>query len=91
MAGFRTVVLKSKDGGEERNEEEEQGDEDGVLLSEVTEWQSDRMKKMLWSSLKLFRVGNWECNNPTEMGIEENKSRIYVLQTKLLKSKPYSW
>ena len=43
MAGFRTVVLKSKDGGEERNEEEEQGDEDGVLLSEVTEWQSDRV------------------------------------------------
>ena len=37
VAGFRTVVLKSKDGGEERNEEEEQGDEDGVLLSEVTE------------------------------------------------------
>ena len=35
VAGFRTVVLKSKDGGEERNEEEEQGDEDGVLLSEV--------------------------------------------------------
>ena len=35
VAGFRTVVLKSKDGGEERNEEEEQSDEDGVLLSEV--------------------------------------------------------
>ena len=37
VAGFRTVVLKSKDGGEERNEEEEQSDKNGVLLSEVTE------------------------------------------------------
>ena len=36
VAGFRAVVLKSKDGGEERNEQEEQSDEDGVLLSEVT-------------------------------------------------------
>ena len=42
-----------------------------------------RVMKMECSSLKLFRVGKWEYNNPTEIGTEENKSRINVLKTML--------
>ena len=51
----------------------------------------NRVMKMECSSLKLFKVGKWEYDNSTEIGTEENKPRINVLQTMLCFSEQCAW